>query len=389
MKRIFIVLINVIIFSAFLYPKQAADSLQTQSGSEPYAGQVLCLPGAFNDLGGDCVPLGPSKVLSELAKIGLTIPETPLPTKNPDPTLTDVSYHFARLNVEWPDRPAFYSSPLDASTGSNPIGYLPAGRFLYISYINRSIVNGKQFVQIYGGGWLRASPTEYSKFQGLVFQKNPRNSFGWIIDLATPKTSPDINSPSSSGTIPRETLVQIYDVVEAYGRKWYMIGLNQWVERSQIRQVSVNPVPPKGVDNSRWIEVNLYEQTLTVYEQGNLLFATLIATGAKPYYTQPGLFKISKKTPAETMTGAFEADKSDYYFLQDVPWTMYFDKSRALHGAYWRALFGYPQSPGCVNLSIGDSRWLYDWAREGDWVYVVDPSGMTPTDPALYTQGGA
>jgi lipoprotein-anchoring transpeptidase ErfK/SrfK len=168
-----------------------------------------------------------------------------------------------------------------------------------------------------------------------------------------------------------------------------MIGLNQWVERSQIRQVSVNPVPPKGVDNSRWIEVNLYEQTLTVYEQGNLLFATLIATGAKPYYTQPGLFKISKKTPAETMTGAFEADKSDYYFLQDVPWTMYFDKSRALHGAYWRALFGYPQSHGCVNLSIGDSRWLYDWAREGDWVYVVDPSGMTPTDPALYTQGGA
>jgi hypothetical protein len=33
---------------------------------------------------------------------------------------------------------------------------------------------------------------------------------------------------------------------------------------------------------------------------------------------------------------------------------------------------------------VGDSRWLYDWAVEGDFVYVHDPSGQTPTDPNLY-----
>ena len=89
------------------------------------------------------------------------------------------------------------------------------------------------------------------------------------------------------------------------------------------------------------------------------------------------------------MRGAFEADRSDAYYLEDVPWTMYYDKARALHGAYWHNGFGTPRSHGCVNMSVGDARWLYDWASEGDWVYVWDPSGETPTDPELFGDGGA
>lgn len=81
------------------------------------------------------------------------------------------------------------------------------------------------------------------------------------------------------------------------------------------------------------------------------------------------------------------SDLSDFYYLDNVPWTMYFDQARALHGAYWRTRFGYPQSHGCVNLSLGDAHWLFNWATVGDWVYVHDPSGKTPTDPSLYGAG--
>ncbi len=87
------------------------------------------------------------------------------------------------------------------------------------------------------------------------------------------------------------------------------------------------------------------------------------------------------------MRGAFEADRSDFYYLQEVPWTMYYDEACALHGAYWRTRFGFPQSHGCVNLAPGDAHWLYNWAKVGDWVYVWDPSGKTPTDPAAYSAG--
>jgi hypothetical protein len=35
-------------------------------------------------------------------------------------------------------------------------------------------------------------------------------------------------------------------------------------------------------------------------------------------------------------------------------------------------------------MSIGDARWIYEWADLGTWVYVTDPSGQTPTDAATY-----
>ena len=89
------------------------------------------------------------------------------------------------------------------------------------------------------------------------------------------------------------------------------------------------------------------------------------------------------------MSGAFEGDRSDFYYLEDVPWTIYYDEARALHGAYWRAKMGYPQSHGCVNLTPGDAHLLFNWANVGDWVYFWDPSGETPVDPEAYTQGGA
>ena len=90
----------------------------------------------------------------------------------------------------------------------------------------------------------------------------------------------------------------------------------------------------------------------------------------------------------DPMSGSFESDKSDYYYLEDVPYIMYYDKLRALHGAYWNNYLGARGSHGCVNLSVADAHWLYDWAKEGDFVYVWDPTGKTPTDASLYGAGG-
>jgi lipoprotein-anchoring transpeptidase ErfK/SrfK len=101
------------------------------------------------------------------------------------------------------------------------------------------------------------------------------------------------------------------------------------------------------------------------------------------------LFQVREKKEFETMTGAFQTGKVDYYLLEDVPWTMYYDGPRALHGAYWGSKFGSEVSHGCINLSVGDSHWLYDWANIGDWVYVWDPSGLTPTDPSFYEGSSA
>jgi hypothetical protein len=42
-----------------------------------------------------------------------------------------------------------------------------------------------------------------------------------------------------------------------------------------------------------------------------------------------------------------------------------------------------------VNISPADAEWFYNFANEGTWVYVFDPTGETPTDEELYGSGGA
>lgn len=349
----------------------------------------LCLPGAYLETPEDCLPLGSSLILTELARKGFTIPLKPLAATKPDTSLVDLDIKYAKLNLQAGMQAAFYPNLDSAVAGINAFRFL-SGELLYITYTYQSDVGGKHFVQVESGEWVRASPATYSAFQGLQFTKTPSHSFGWILDQANPRRGPGYQAEVINETLTREQVVQVYDAVEANKTTWYMIGLGKWVEQRYIGVVNpMSAAPDEKITNGRWIEINLYQQTLAVYDNNQLVFAALIATGADPYFTQPGTFQIYEKKELETMTGSFAADKSDYYYLEDVPWTMYFDQKRALHGAYWRALFGYTQSHGCVNLSMGDSHWLYNWANVGDWVYVWDPSGATPTDPTFYTQGGA
>jgi len=379
-------LLLALLSSFFLTPSLS----QAQAPSESYTGEALCLPDAFLAPTTNCLAAGPSETLTELAKIGMSYPPKPLPASRPPAELTQNPVTVARINLPATEQAGVYSSLEAAVEGTNPSRRIAAGNGLrYVSYIGMQKVNGKAYVQLKTGEWMRASPAGYSYFQGLLFSRTPSNSFGWIVDHAKARSAPGYNNPEVGETIMRETPVQIYQVQAANGVDWYQIGPQAWMERRYIRQVRINTTPPQGVEGGRWIEVNLYDQTVAVYDNRQLVFATMVATGGEPFYTRPGLFQIYKKKPLETMQGAFEGDRSDFYYLEDVPWTMYFDQARALHGAYWRAWYGYAGTHGCVNFSIGDAAWLYEWAQEGDPVYVWDPSGETPTDPSLYGEGGA
>lgn len=389
MKRFISIPIFIILLAIINSPVLASTEVNNEPSDEPYTGDALCLPDAYLIPPDDCLPLGPSTYITSLADRGIIYPFLPFNGANPDSSLNDLDYNIAKVNVFPPETAPIYATLDDAVSGSNPMNYLLPGELLYVSFTTRVDINGGHYVLAGSGGWMRASPAAYMSFQGLIFGEKPATSFGWIVEQTRPKMAPDYFAPEAEVFLPRESIVQIFEVRQVDTLKYYMIGLNQWVERRYIREITYNPQPPEGVDNNRWIEINLYQQTISVYENNELVFATLIASGIDPYFTRPGLFQIYEKIPAETMSGAFAADLSDYYYLEDVPWTMYFDQKRAIHGAYWRAWLGYPQSHGCVNLSVGDARWIYEWAKEGDWVYVWDPTGETPTDPELYGSGGA
>lgn len=354
---------------------------------EPATGAVVCPPGVYLTPPDDCLPLGPSAYLTEQARMGIPYPTRPLPAFAPDPALVKVPYLYFKVDASGsPLYPTLDAAVAQAGAGR----YLEPG-FVYIAYIDRADTGRGIYYMLPSGEWMpgNGSRISYSDFQGLQFESMPNNAFGWVLSDAPVKSAPGYSTPETGKTFYRFDILQVYNTQEVDGMKWHLIGPDEWIEGRLIGVVYPNSSPPEGVNNGRWIEVNLEEQTLAVYDNYQLVFATLVSTGLEPFWTQPGLFPIYERKEIEDMSGASEADRSDYYYLQKVPYTQYFDQARALHGTYWHTYFGYPQSRGCVNLSIGDARWLFDWAKEGDWVYVHDPSGRTPTDPSLYGSGGA
>lgn len=380
----------VLLVSGGLPPAPAAAQSQPAQTGESYAGQPLCLPESYSQGTVECAEYGPAAFYRDLARKGIELPLSPLPALAVDPTYKRAPLDYLKVSEK-----AFpvYDS-LDAAVAGKSWRKLPAG-MKYLAISERVELNTIIYYHLTSGDWIEAGEAGAAcciadmRFAGQVFRHNPRNRFGWVVNTAVTRAAPGYAAAETGRHYSRETLLQIYDARQVGSDLWYMVGVQEWVEARTLRVVSFDPTPPPGVDNNRWIDVNLADQTLAVYENGQLVFATLISSGMKPFFTRPGLFHIQQKLDVTTMKGSFNYDGSDDYYLEDVPWTMYFDGARALHGAYWRTLFGYPQSHGCVNLSLADARWLYEWAVEGDWVYVHDPSGKTPTDPAFYGKGGA
>jgi lipoprotein-anchoring transpeptidase ErfK/SrfK len=115
------------------------------------------------------------------------------------------------------------------------------------------------------------------------------------------------------------------------------------------------PAEPWEIDEARWIDVDLSEQTLTAYESGVPVHTTLVSTGLPQTPTPTGQFRIWIKLRYDDMAG------EDYY-IEDVPYVMYFHQGYGLHGVTWHGNFGHPMSHGCVNLPTEEAEWLFNWA---------------------------
>ncbi|MEO0561244.1 MAG: L,D-transpeptidase, partial [Chloroflexota bacterium] len=265
------------------------------------------------------------------------------------------TYSFYRVTGESPD---VFAAPGGAVTRNMGAG------FNFIQAVDTSV---EGWVQIQGGEWMRASDLTYvqpSLLRGFQIDDGLADPFAWI--LGNVITAPYPGGPQDISTGVRKYYynpVNIYATVEVDGWRWYMIGPDQWVEQRNVSKPTIVE-RPEGV-SGRWVSVDLYEQSMVAYQDDEPVFATVIASGLPEWATNEGLFEVWYRLPAGEMSGAFGAP--DAYALQSVPWTLYFDGDISLHGAYWHDAFGFRRSHGCVNMSISDSRWLYEWlgAAEG------------------------
>ena len=154
-------------------------------------------------------------------------------------------------------------------------------------------------------------------------------------------STPLINAPQTESSSPTETPALVMEIVD---------------ERGSLTQ-------SQPMDDDRWIHVNLSLQQIYIYDGDVLVNTFIVSTGLPDTPTVTGEYRIYVKVPIQDMSGPG-------YYLPDVPWVMYFYDEYGFHGTYWHNNFGTPMSRGCVNLTVDDAAWLYDWASVGTRVSV-------------------
>ena len=84
-----------------------------------------------------------------------------------------------------------------------------------------------------------------------------------------------------------------------------------------------------------------------------------------------GEWRVREKHTSSTMDGEGTAAGDLPYSIEDVPYVMYFHKAYALHGAFWHRNYGTRMSHGCINVPLGTSLWLFNWASIGTPVLIL------------------
>lgn len=247
--------------------------------------------------------------------------------------------------------------------------------------------SGYTFVTVFeeSGDWSRVGENQWvqseilsesvgpSRFAGVLLplEQELPYTVAWTLWHLRGSKTPGGPEAADNPFLYRYTRVYIYATVEINGYYWYQIGPSQWVH--QFKVAKLLPVQkPVGVDTEKWVSVDLYEQVAIAYEGDRPVFATLVSSGLEEWPTNEGVFHVYVRFTRTLMSGAYA--QPDFYYIQEVPWTMYFDDQIALHGAYWHDGFGFRRSHGCVNLTVTDAHWLFYWAeseydyRNGDLV---------------------
>jgi lipoprotein-anchoring transpeptidase ErfK/SrfK len=201
-----------------------------------------------------------------------------------------------------------------------------------------------------------------------------------IVDTPIPSATPTLFIPDTA--VPDTAVVEVIPVVEASATPETSALLSASAtetpgtilaeiipdtptsEYVAPTAVAVQPGPvPSGGYGKRWIDVDLSQQRVYAYEGDTVVNSFVVSTGTWQTPTVTGQFNIWIKLKSTTMAGPG-------YHLPNVPWVMYFYKGYGLHGTYWHNNFGTPMSHGCVNLTISDAEWLYNFASVGTLVNV-------------------
>ena len=278
----------------------------------------------------------------------------------------------------WDYRRIYGDLPIYSTPDGERATYIGGG-LLYVTVLEQR----GDWSRIGANQWVRSeilsNRIQPSPFAGILFKGDveQRYTVAWTLyDIRGAETPGGDEAPANS-ELPRYTVVNIYATVSVDGEPWHQIGEKRWAHHSQLARAMPVARPPEA-QSDKWIGVDLSEQVTIAYDGEQPVFATLVSSGLEPWPTREGIFQIYARFTSRLMAGG---GYSDYYYLQNVPYAMQFDDAIALHGAYWHDKFGFQRSHGCVNMSVTDAHWLYDWMQSE---YDYEAGDLTGPDVYVY-----
>ena len=234
-----------------------AEAKTQQNAPESDSGALVCLPGVYLSPNDACLPSGPSVRLTELARIGLTVPTSPLPAFKPNSALQSMPFRYFHVISD---------TPVEVGSAPGAAGaevLLPG--FVYIGYADRVDTGSGIYYLTQSGGWIPGKGErvgEIPAFQGLEFRSTPHVSFGWTFEELPVRSGPGLGFAGTGTWLPPFSVVQIYSSQGTGIDEWVMVGSDEWIEGRKAAQVVVSSASPDGTNGtSRWIDVNLAEQT--------------------------------------------------------------------------------------------------------------------------------
>lgn len=305
-----------------------------------------------------CAPV--QDAAAEPAAATFTVPGIP-----EDSFLKDAVYGWVEDYAYFFDRPG---------PGAKPVRTSRAGFFYGPAVETVGDENGKVWHKVWGD-WLPQEyyhPVESSQFKGIQVNSQPQRPFGWVLRPTTPRDAPAGDPLPAAAELERYHFVELHAWQRgADGNTWYDVGPGQWVRYDTVALTTVRPRPGDVGPEEYWVDVDLTQQIFAAYEGDRMVYAGLISSGLPRWATRTGLNQVWLRYEMTPMEGGVIGD--DYYYIDAVPHTMYFDGEIALHGAFWHDDFGRPKSHGCVNMPPRTAEWVWNWSQDAPndlWVSV-------------------
>jgi hypothetical protein len=172
------------------------------------------------------------------------------------------------------------------------------------------------------------------------------------------------------------------------GQAWYRLNEKYgsgdifWGRAEAFRPLSsddIAPISPE-VEDKR-IEVNIWYQTLSCFEENREVYFARISSGAlfdafgnrvDAWETPIGESPIWRKGISLPLSGG---SASAGWSLPAVGWiSLFVGTGVAIHSTFWHNNYGEPSSRGCVNARPEDAKWIFRWS---DPVVGYDPGDVT------------